>query len=471
MLDSNAASMEHMQYARICIEVVEVKYHWKLPRCANCKKTSHNATQCKPKRISKTTGGAKPASPPMLAPLYKTLNSGANPLVVSVFSSCLSDPATAPREASFVLMDHKLPDGDQEGFELDPSTANGYPATAHLFADADNHHFLAGNPIHASTLAEVVHATHFSSEEPSVYSADFCDSTPNFIIKLSCKYAQDDFGTLAAEPQGCSHDGPDPVSQRGSLDSVSFGRLGVLTGLPCPVCCYPKKSTPTGRWHIARYVASPKSAKLLYKGNEMQKSEIFVFGLRSRKRAEMQSNEISAFGRDICNVLRCKWLRSCREDRGLYLLPCFGFIRDAKEQCRRTEFIEGRGGSITVQGLFMLMALESETNGRDHWPNCGFCWFAANAGIIDRPKDLPSLHLPGIKKWQDGFLAGQRVDLQNGAKKGAMTGQVENIPAPPPPRSRYGQTGLNLTDTACWVDWFPDGRQMGEGVGWNKCPG
>ncbi|GMH01971.1 hypothetical protein Nepgr_003810 [Nepenthes gracilis] len=91
-----------------------------------------------------------------------------------------------------------------------------------------------------------------------------------------------------------------------------------------------------------------KSKELLYKGTEMQMSEIFVLGLRSWKRAEMQSNEISAFGRDICNVPRCKRLRSCREDRGLYLLPCFGFVRDAKEQCRRTEFIEGRGCSLTV---------------------------------------------------------------------------------------------------------------------------
>ncbi|GMH28947.1 hypothetical protein Nepgr_030790 [Nepenthes gracilis] len=74
--------------------------------------------------------------------------------------------------------------------------------------------------------------------------------------------------------------------------------------------------------------APPKSAKLLYKGTEMQMSEIFVFGLRRRKRAEMKSNEISAFGRDICNVPRCKRLRSCREDRGLYLLPCFGLIRE-----------------------------------------------------------------------------------------------------------------------------------------------
>ncbi|GMH02071.1 hypothetical protein Nepgr_003910 [Nepenthes gracilis] len=220
----------------------------------------------------------------MLAPLYKALTSSANPLVVNVSSSYQPDPATAPHEASVVLMDHKLPDGDQEGFESDPSASNGYPAVAHLSADADSHHFLAGNPIHASTLGEVVHETRFSSEEPSIYSAEFCDSTPNSIIKLSCKYAQDDFGTLTAEPQGCLHDGPNPVSQRGSLDgiwrlsdrrvndvyspseqdgtwkqamsrrqqksasknskgssgkSVSFGGFGVLTCLHCPVCCYP----------------------------------------------------------------------------------------------------------------------------------------------------------------------------------------------------------------------------------------
>ncbi|GMH25864.1 hypothetical protein Nepgr_027707 [Nepenthes gracilis] len=60
----------------------------------------------------------------------------------------------------------------------------------------------------------------FSSEESSIYSANFCDSTPNSIIKLSCKYAQDDFGTLVDEPQGYPHDGPDSVSQRGSLDGV-----------------------------------------------------------------------------------------------------------------------------------------------------------------------------------------------------------------------------------------------------------
>ncbi|GMH25252.1 hypothetical protein Nepgr_027095 [Nepenthes gracilis] len=133
----------------------------------------------------------------LLAPLYKTLTSGANPLVVNVSSSCLPDPATAPREASDVTQP-KL--GNQEGFELDPSAANGYPTVAHLSADADTHHFLADNPIHASTLGEVVHKTRFSSEEPSIYSAEIYDSTPNSIIKLSYKYAHDDFGTLAAEP-------------------------------------------------------------------------------------------------------------------------------------------------------------------------------------------------------------------------------------------------------------------------------
>ncbi|GMH24023.1 hypothetical protein Nepgr_025866 [Nepenthes gracilis] len=249
--------MEQMQYARICVEVVgndsfpakirlncgndfeaclarvvevEVKYHWKPPRCANCKKIGHNATQCRPKGISKPTGGAKPAFPPMLDPLYKITNSGANPSAMNVSWACLPDPTTGPREALAVFMEHKLLDGypdkdksqdvashntdttlsivlqdiaqpklgDQEGFELDPSAANKYPVVAHLSTATDSHHFLAGNPLHASTLAEVVHKAYFSSEEPSVYSAEFCDSTPNSIIKLSCKYAQDDFGTLAA---------------------------------------------------------------------------------------------------------------------------------------------------------------------------------------------------------------------------------------------------------------------------------
>ncbi|GMH09748.1 hypothetical protein Nepgr_011589 [Nepenthes gracilis] len=94
-------------------------------------------------------------------------------------------PRLFSRITSF-LMDVTQPKlDDQEGFVSDSSTANGYPAAAHLSADADSHHFLADNPIHALTLADVVPETCFSSEEPFVCSAEFCDSIPNSIIKLS----------------------------------------------------------------------------------------------------------------------------------------------------------------------------------------------------------------------------------------------------------------------------------------------
>ncbi|GMH07517.1 hypothetical protein Nepgr_009357 [Nepenthes gracilis] len=46
-----------------------------------------------------------------------------------------------------------------------------------------------------------------------------------------------------------------------------------------------------------------------------------------------------------------------------------------------------------------------------------------------------------------------------------LTGQVENILAPPPPRSWYGRTDFHSTDSAGWVNWFPNGRQMDEDVG------
>ncbi|GMH17763.1 hypothetical protein Nepgr_019604 [Nepenthes gracilis] len=70
----------------------------------------------------------------------------------------------------------------------------------------------------------------FSSEELSTYSAAVCASTPNSIIKLSRKYAQDDFRTCESESQGCSHDGPDSVSHRGEADVDDL----VLLDTPVP---------------------------------------------------------------------------------------------------------------------------------------------------------------------------------------------------------------------------------------------
>ncbi|GMH16942.1 hypothetical protein Nepgr_018783 [Nepenthes gracilis] len=127
-----------MQYARICVEVVgegplptklqlnygkeskvgsaedveiEVKYHWKPPRCASCKKSGHSAAQCKSKKFSKPIEGAKSVSQIKLDPVSKIINSGANPSAVDVSRVCLPDPSTSPWETSTTLMERMILDG------------------------------------------------------------------------------------------------------------------------------------------------------------------------------------------------------------------------------------------------------------------------------------------------------------------------------------------------------------------------
>ncbi|GMH10592.1 hypothetical protein Nepgr_012433 [Nepenthes gracilis] len=167
-------------------------------RCTSCKKTGHSAAQCKPKKLSKPIEGAKSASLIKSDPMSKNVNSGAIPSAVIVSRVCLPDPATGPREASTILMDHKIPDG----FDNKAMTQDAAPH------DIDTP---------CSTLLQDVNQPKLGDQEDFASDSPAANKIPN-VAHISA--AANSHSFLAAEPQSYPHDGLDPANPRGSLDSV-----------------------------------------------------------------------------------------------------------------------------------------------------------------------------------------------------------------------------------------------------------
>ncbi|GMH02114.1 hypothetical protein Nepgr_003953 [Nepenthes gracilis] len=133
--------------------------------------------------------------------MSKNVNSGAIPSAVNVSRVCLPDPTTGPREASTILRDHKIPDG----FNNNAKTQDVAPH------DTDTP---------CSTLLQDVNQPKLGDQED--FESDYPAANKiSAVAHISAAAVSHSF--LAAEPQSCPHDAPDPANPRGSLDGVRVG--------------------------------------------------------------------------------------------------------------------------------------------------------------------------------------------------------------------------------------------------------
>ncbi|GMH09796.1 hypothetical protein Nepgr_011637 [Nepenthes gracilis] len=169
---------------------------------------SHEESNCKAKRIRPSAGKSpRKRAMPRICPQPSAFSCPqfAEQIVAKDVEEA---PASRPPPAATVSLSL-----DDVEFEKDPRmmmpASDGQAAPVCMGPVTSTSQTVAFWPVECEDIPEACTSydfegskheqLRFSSEEPSIYSAVVCESTPNSIIKLSCKYAQDDFGTRERE--------------------------------------------------------------------------------------------------------------------------------------------------------------------------------------------------------------------------------------------------------------------------------